>query len=120
VLRISGQEVTMEHISAVLARLSPQGAEKPPGRAVPVWRRAAEAAHRIARQRATQPASLPQLLRVCQLLTSHVVEERERRRAYRRLVQGCTRSQASAMLDYLIPVVRARRAAEAERPPASP
>jgi hypothetical protein len=47
----------MEHISAVLARLSPQGAEKPRGRAVPVCRRAAEAAHRIAPgQRRDPPA----------------------------------------------------------------
>jgi hypothetical protein len=51
---------------------------------------------------------------VCQLLTSHTVRERERRRALLRLTQGCTKRQAHAMLDYLIPTVQARKAAEAQ------
>jgi hypothetical protein len=67
----------------------------------------------VARQRTPNPATPQQLGRVCQLLTSHTVRERERRRALLRLTQGCTRQQASAMLDYLLPAVQARKAEEA-------
>jgi hypothetical protein len=62
------------------------------------------------RSRTADPASLKQLRRVCQLLTSRTVRDCESRRAFRRLVAGCTKHQASAMLDYFIPVVRAREA----------
>ncbi len=77
------------------------------------WKRAAEAAYALARTRTPNPATPQQLGRVCQLLTSHTVRERERRRALLRLNQGCTKKQASAMLDYLLPAVQARKAEEA-------
>jgi hypothetical protein len=96
----------MQHISDILP-------EQVPTRGSAPWQRAAEAAYAIARAQADHPASLHQLRRVCQLLTSHTVQERERRRAFVILTQGCTKDQASAMLEYFIPVIRARKAAEA-------
>ena len=101
----------MQHVSQTLASpfLALSAAAPPP------WRRAAMAAHRIARARTGAPATLPQLSRVCQLLSSHSVSERERRRALRRLIDGCTREQAGAMLDYLLPRVHSRKVEEAER-----
>jgi hypothetical protein len=109
----------MEHISSILARVAPPEPAPPEPDEVPAWRRAAGAAHRIARSRRRDAASLAQLIRVCQLLSSHVVTEQELRRACRCLAEGCTRSQASRMLDYLIPRVRERRAAESDPHPGS-
>ena len=101
----------MQHVSEVLSSpcLALSAAAPPP------WRRAAVAAHQIARARTGEPATLPQLSRVCQILSSHSVSESERSRALRRLTQGCSREQASAMLDYLLPRVHTRKIQEAER-----
>lgn len=93
----------MEHISRIL---SGRSASAP-------WQQAAEAAHTIARTQTHRPASLRQLRRICQLLTSHTLEERERRRAFVVLTRGCTQEEASAMLGYLIPRIQARKASEA-------
>lgn len=94
----------MQHISDILA------GPAPPTRSAVRWRRAAEAALVIARARTTRPASLRQLRRVCQLLMSRAVGERERRRAFVVLTEGCTQEKAGAMLAYLIPRVQAREA----------
>ncbi len=102
----------MDHISHVQATPEWNGRSPAPPSLAP-WKRAAEAAYAVARERTPNPATPQQLGRVCQLLTSHTVRERERRRALRRLVQGCTKPQASAMLDYLLPAVQARKAEEA-------
>jgi hypothetical protein len=101
----------MQHASEILA--SPRLAM--PSTAPPPWQRAAKAAEGIARARTADPATLPQLSRVCQLLTSHTVSACERRRALRRLTEGCTREQASTMLDYLFPRVHARKTKESAR-----
>lgn len=93
----------MEHISRILSG----------GSASAPWQQAAEAAHTIARTQSDHPASLRQLRRICQLLTSHTLEERERRRAFVLLTRGCTQEEASAMLDYLIPRVQARKTSDA-------
>ena len=97
----------MQHISDILA------GPAPPARSAARWQRAAEAALAIARVRTTRPASLRQLRRVCQLLMSRAVGERERRRAFVVLTQGCTQEKAGAMLAYLIPRVQAREAEDA-------
>ncbi len=102
----------MDHISHVQATPELNGRSPAPPSLAP-WKRAAEAAYAVARERTPNPATPQQLGRVCQLLTSHTVRERERRRALLRLVQGCTKPQASAMLDYLLPAVQARKAEEA-------
>lgn len=97
----------MQHISDVLA------GPVPAARSAARWQRAAEAALAIARARTAQPASLRQLRRVCQLLSSHTIRARERRRAFVVLTQGCTHEQASTMLAYLVPRVETRKAEEA-------
>ena len=78
------------------------------------WAQAAEAA-RAAALAAHGPnaATLPQLRKVCQLLTSHTVSERERERALALLTAGCSRQQASSMISHLLPAVRTRKEAEA-------
>jgi hypothetical protein len=101
----------MQHISRILA-LPPAEARSSPATEA-IWQSAAAEAHAIARVQTDHPATLKQLRRVCQLLTSHVVRERERRRAFVHLTRGCTREQASAILEYLIPRVEARKAAGA-------
>lgn len=102
----------MDHISRIENPHAVNGrSPAPPSPAA--WKRAADAAYAIARERTPDPATPQQLGKVCQLLTSHTVRERERRRALLRLTQGCTREQASAMLDYLLPAVQARKAEEA-------
>ena len=102
----------MDPISHVQATPELNGRSPAPPSPAP-WKRAAEAAYAVARERTPNPATPQQLGRVCQLLTSHTVRERERRRALLRLTQGCTKPQASAMLDYLLPAVQARKAEEA-------
>ncbi len=101
----------MQHVSQIRTPANDGHSTAPPSLAP--WKRAADAAYAVARERTANPATPQQLGRVCQLLTSHTVRERERRRALLRLVQGCTRQQASAMLDYLLPAVQARKAEEA-------
>lgn len=101
----------MQHISQILAIPPADGHAFPAADAI--WQTAAAEAHAIVRAQTDDPATLKQLRRVCQLLTSHVVRERERRRAFLHLTRGCTRDQASAMLDHLIPRVQARKAEEA-------
>lgn len=111
----------MDHISEILAPPTMRG-RFASAAVADLWHQAAVAAHAVARSRTRDPATLKQLRRVCQLLTSHTVRERERRRAFLRLTRGCTKDQASAMLDYFIPTVRARRAAAARAslgPPAA-
>jgi hypothetical protein len=78
---------------------------------LPVWRSAAELARAYAvlalgEQRA---ATLPQLERICQLLTSTTLQEAERARAVAALRAGLTKAEASRWLDRLIPAVRRRR-----------
>ena len=107
----------MQHISQVLARPPPLVSGSLAIPAFAPWPCAAEIAHAIARAETDRPATIRQLRRVCQLLTSHTVRERERRRALLRLTRGCTGQQASAMLDYFIPTVRARTAEAARAPP---
>ena len=102
----------MEHISRIGTASAATGRPPAPPSPAP-WKRAADAAYALARERTPNPATPQQLGRVCQLLTSHTVRERERRRALLRLTQGCTREQASAMLDYLLPAVQTRKAEEA-------
>lgn len=92
----------MEHISQILAIPPVEGHSSP---VATIWQRAAAEAHAIAWAKTDDPATLKQLRRVCQLLMSHAVRERERRCAFLHLIRGCTRKQASAMLDYLIPRV---------------
>jgi hypothetical protein len=101
----------MQHISRIPA--IPPAAARSSSVTEAIWQSAATEAHAIARVHTDDPATLKQLRRVCQLLTSHVVRERERRRAFLHLTRGCTREQASAMLGYLIPQVQARKAEEA-------
>lgn len=108
----------MDHISEILTPPTLLGSFASAAAAA-LWHEAAVAAHTNARSRTRDPATLKQLRRVCQLLTSHTVRERERRRAFLLLTQGCTKDQASAMLDYFIPTVRARKA-EAVRAPLGP
>jgi hypothetical protein len=102
----------MDPISRIRTPAAVNGQSPAPPSPAP-WKRAAETAYAVARQRTPNPATPQQLGRVCQLLTSHTVRERERRRALLRLTQGCTKPQASAMLDYLLPAVQARKAEEA-------
>ena len=107
-----GMEIPLEHISHIVPR-QVDGAQRQPMPRIS-WRTAAEQACTVARAQAADPATPKQLRRVCQLLTSRTLREHERRRALHHLIRGCTKRQASAMLDYLIPAVR-RRTLEKKR-----
>lgn len=95
----------MEHVRHIIPRRRSGG---PPLSRNISWQGAAEEASAVARALVADPATLKQLRRVCQLLTSRTVRDDERQRAMLHLIRGCSKRQASAMLDYLIPVVRAR------------
>jgi hypothetical protein len=74
------------------------------------WRTAAECAHTHATTaHGAKAATLPQLERICQLLTSTTVTERERTRAVACLRAGLNKHEAGRWLDKLLPTVRRRR-----------
>lgn len=81
-----------------------------PAPAAKAWASAAELAHKHATAaHGARAASLPQLERICQLLTSTTVSEQERARAVATLRAGLTKGDASRWLDKLLPAVRRRR-----------
>jgi hypothetical protein len=80
---------------------------------VAAWKIAAERAHIVATIRSSNPASLKQLRRVCQLLTSHTIKPEERVIYMEDLREGCSKTRAGEIMDELIPLVRQRKATEA-------
>jgi hypothetical protein len=93
-----------------LALPAPQASPDAAGEDLKPWERAARTAHHLAHERHNGTgATLPQCRRLCQILLSTTLSERERERLITALRTGCTKLQASRALDYLAPRIESRR-----------